>query len=63
MSNILELDPFAFAAAMEELGLPEEEQARLERDRRFREAEKLRAEEKERLWYEKLKAKYEPVKD
>lgn len=41
----------------------EEEQARLERDRRFREAEKLRAEEKERRWYEKLKAKYEPVKD
>ena len=41
----------------------EEEQIRLERDRRFREAEKLRAEEKERRWYEKLKAKYEPVKD
>lgn len=29
MSNILDLDPFAFAAALEELGLPPEEQTRL----------------------------------
>lgn len=41
----------------------EEEAKRIERDKRFREAEKKAAEEKEKRLYERLKAKYETGND